>query len=364
MSSPMNFNAHELMVRDRVIKALNSSLSLPQVLEATRASLLEFAQADSMALCLMRVAPSLDFRWLVPGHPIPILEEYAGLADHDFLRAPILARPNVPICDTQILSRGEYERTLIYQRSLELEPRLEHITAVLVPVRSGLVCALALYRHEQSPFFSQSATALSSLTEHLENTVRNCSDFQDFTAGAQLLEELYQRTDSAFLIVEPPTHEVFRSPYAAALLERWFTPSDLHSSGLPCVLKEQLDALVLMDADSRLGKTLWVINHPEGYRTCRFVELPAVDGPRRWALLLTELPHSIPLPLHMQRTLTPREVDIARCVLRNWSNGQIADELKITGHTVKTHVRNLFDKLGVDGRADFLYQAAHLNRPV
>lgn len=364
MSIPMNFNLHELMVRDSVITALNSALSLPKVLEAARAPLLEFVQADSMALCLMHVAPSFDFRWLVPGHPLPILEEYAGLADHDFLRAPILAQPHVPVRDTQLLSRGEYERTLIYQRSLELEPRLEHIMAVLVPIRPGLVGAFALYRHEPSPFFSQSATALSSLTAHLTNAVRNCRDFQEFTAGAQLLEELYQRTDSAFLIVEPPTHEVFRSPHAAALLERWFTPSDLHASGLPRVLKEQLDALAQMDADSRLGKTLWVVNHPEGYRTCRFVELPAADGPRRWALLLTELPHSIPLPLHMQRELTPREVDIARCVLRNWSNGQIADELKITGQTVKTHVRNLFDKLGVDGRADFLYQAAHLNRPV
>jgi DNA-binding CsgD family transcriptional regulator len=270
----------------------------------------------------------------------------------------------VPIHDTQLLSRREYERTLIYQRSLELEPRLEHIMAVLVPIRPGLVGALALYRHERRLFSSQSATALSSLTAHLMNTVRNCRDHQDFTAGAQLLEALYQRTDSAFLIVEPPTHEVFRSPHAAALLERWFTPSDLHASGLPRVLEEQLDALVQMDADSRLGKNLWVINHPEGYRTCRFVELPAVDGPRRWALLLTELPHSIPLPWHMQRELTPREVDIARCVLRNWSNGHIADELKISGQTVKTHLRNLFDKLGVDGRADFLYQAAHLNRPV
>ena len=364
MFNPMDFNPHQLRVRDRVIAALSSSLSLPKVLEATRASLLEFAQADSMALCLMRVAPSPDFRWLVPGPRIPILEEYAGLVDHDFLRAPILARPNVPIHDMQVLSRGEYERTLIYQRSLELEPRLEHIMAVLVPIRPGLVGALALYRNEQCPFSSQSATALSSLTEHLMHTVSNCRDFEDFTAGAQLLEELYQRKDSAFLVLEPPSYEVVRSPHAAALLERWFTPSDLHASGLPRVLKEQLDALVRMDADSRLGKTLWVINHPEGYRTCRFVELPAADGPRRWALLLTELPHAIPLPLHMQRELTPREVDIARGVLRNWSNGQIADELKISGQTVKTHVRNLFDKLGVDGRADFLYQAAHLNRPV
>ncbi|WP_426753762.1 response regulator transcription factor [Myxococcus sp. Y35] len=364
MFNPMDFNSRELLVRERVTMALGSSLSLPEMLEATRAPLLEFVQADAMALCLMHVAPTLDFRWHVPGPPIPILREYAGIVDHDFLRAPILAQPEVPICDTQLLSREEYERTHIYQRSLELEPRLEHILAVLVPIRSGLVGAVAFYRHERSPFSSQSITALSSLTRHLSNTLGNCHAYRDLTARTQLLQELYQRKDSAFLVLEPPTHEVFRSSHATALLERWFTPSDVHASGLPHVLKERLDALVRMDADSRLGKTLWISNHEEGYRTCRFVELPAGDGPRQWALLLTEFPHSIPLPLHMQHALTSRELDIARGVLRNWSNGQIADDLEISGQTVKTHVRNLFRKLGVDDRADFLYQVAHLNRPV
>lgn|GEM_PF-1848568 len=365
MFNPMDFNSRELMVRDDVIAALNNSeRSVPQVIEASRPSFLEFAQADSMALCLMRFSPVPDFRWHVPGHAIPILKEYAGLVDHDFLRAPIIARPEVPVCDTQLMAPGQYERTLIYQRSLELALPLEHILAVLVPIRPGLVGALAFYRHKRSPFTAQSITAVASLTRHLANALGNCQDYQDLNARAQLLQEIYQRRDSAYLVVEPPAREVFRSPHATPLLERWFTPSEIHASGLPHIFKEHLDTLVRMDADSRLGKSLWVFNHPDGYRTCRFVELPDGDGPRQWALLLTELPHSIPIPMHMQRGLTARELDIARGVLRNWSYGRIADELDISGQTVKTHVRNLFDKLGVDSRTDFLYQVAHLNKPV
>ena len=364
MFNPTDFTARELMVRDRVTEDLYSSLSVPMVLETSRASLLELVQADSMGLCLMRTAPALDFRWHVPGPRIPILENYAGIIEHDFFRDPITARPGVPICDTQLLSRREYERTLVYQRSLELAPRFEHIMAALVPIRPGLVGAIAFYRHERSPFTDKSNTALTSLIRHLSQTLANCQVYQDMTAGAQLLQELYQRQDSAMILWEPPSREVFRSPQATTLLERWFTPSDLHESGLPRVFQEKLDALIRMDPDSRLGKTFWVNNHPDGYRTCRFIELPAGDGPRQWALLLNEFPHAIPLPLHMQQALTARELDIARGVLRNWSNGQIADELKISGETVKTHVRNIFEKLGVDSRTDFLYQVAHLNRPV
>ncbi|AGC44056.1 LuxR family transcriptional regulator [Myxococcus stipitatus DSM 14675] len=365
MFNPADFTSSELLVREKVTAALNSPF-LPKLLEATRKPLLEFVQADSMALCIMRLAPAPDFRWHVPGTPIPILNEYAGLVEQDFLRAPILARPGVPVFDTQLLSRAEYEGTLIYQRSLELRLPFEHIMAVLVPISPGLVAALAFYRHERRPFTSQNAIALSSITSTWATTLDNCQAVQNMAAGAQLLQELYLRKNSAYLVFEPPAREVHRTPLATSLLERWFpTPSDIDkTSGLPRVLKERLDALIGMNSDARLGKNLWVLNHPEAYRTCRFVELPSDDSTPKWALLLSELPHSIPIPFHMQRKLTPRELDVARGVLRNWSNGQIADELEISGETVKTHVRNLFDKLGVDCRADFLYQVAHLNRPV
>ena len=361
----MNFNTRELLVRDDVIAALNSSLSLPKVLEAARASMLEFVQADAMALCLMHVEPfPFDFQWLVPGSPIRLLAEYAELARHDFLRDPIMDRPNVPVRDTQLKTREQYERTHIYQRSLELDLPLEHIMAVLLPIQEGLVGALAFYRHEPSPFASRSTTAVTSLNAHLMNTVRNCHDVQGLMAGAQLMDELHNGPDSAYLVVEPHVREVYRSKHAAALLARWFSASDLHSSGIPRVLQERLEALVGMNADARLGKTRWVLNHPDGNRICRFIELPLADGARRWALVLEERPHSIPLPSEMERRLTPRQVVIAKLLLRNRTNEQITEELGGKLLTVKTHVRDIFDRLGIDSRADLIYQAARLNKPV
>jgi DNA-binding CsgD family transcriptional regulator len=364
MFSAMKFNVDELMLRDRVITALNSSLSLPQALEAVRPHLLELAQADSMALCLMDVTHSLHFQWLVPGPRLPILEEYASLVDHDFLRAPIFAQPQRVIRDSELLSRKEYERTLIYQRSRELGQRLDHIMAVLLPIRPGSFGALALYRNRPRAYASQNAAVVDSLTAHLMNTVRNCRDVRDITLGTHLLEELYNRSDTAFLVVEPPHREVLRSPHAKVLLDRWFAPSDLHSSGLPLALQERLNALVHMTPDERLDQNVWVSTHDDGYRTVRFIELPAPEGPRKWALLMHELPISIPLPAEMKRELTPSEINVATCLLRNWTNERIAKEFKLSVETVKTHVRNLLTKLGIDSRRDLLYQAARLNKPV
>ncbi|RKG86425.1 helix-turn-helix transcriptional regulator [Corallococcus terminator] len=364
MSGSLKLTTHEHMLRDSVITALNSSLSFPQVLEATRAPLLELAPSDSLALCLMRTTPVLDFQWLVPGYSIPLLEQYASVSDHDFVRAPIFAQPNVVLRDDEMLPRKEYEHSLLYQRSRELGLGLDHVMAVLLPIRPDFLGAFALYRTRRRSYSSRCAAVLSSITAHLVNAVRNCSDVQAMTTGAHLLEELHSGSDTAYLVVEPSARLVKRSRHATVLLERWFAPSDRHSSGLPLPLKERLDALVRMDADARLDKNVWVSLQADGYRTVRFIELPASEGPRQWALLMNEIPMSIPLPVDMRSKLTAREAEVAMYMLRNWNHEQIADELVIAVGTVDTHVRHIRDKLGIDSRADLLYQAARLNKPV
>ncbi|WP_249351585.1 LuxR C-terminal-related transcriptional regulator, partial [Corallococcus exiguus] len=194
--------------------------------------------------------------------------------------------------------------------------------------------------------------------------LNKAGDRQVTATDARLLEELYGRSDSGFLVVEPPAREVLRSRSVTALLESWFTPSELHSSGLPHVLLERLEALTRMDADARLDASRWVSIHGDSYRVVRFMELPEREGRRLWALVLDKIPLSIPLPMTMRRVLTARQVVIAELLLRNRSNKQIAEELSLSELTVKTHVRDIFEKLGIDSRADFLYQSAHLNKPV
>ena len=64
-------------------------------------------------------------------------------------------------------------------------------------------------------------------------------------------------------------------------------------------------------------------------------------------------------------TLTEREREVLALIARGFTNRRIADELYLSLDTVKTHVRKLFRKLGVDNRTQAAMLAAdhHLTIP-
>jgi two-component system, NarL family, nitrate/nitrite response regulator NarL len=53
-------------------------------------------------------------------------------------------------------------------------------------------------------------------------------------------------------------------------------------------------------------------------------------------------------------TLTPREIEIVRMVAQGLRNKAIADRLCISEGTVKVHLHNVYEKLGVDGRLELV----------
>lgn len=70
---------------------------------------------------------------------------------------------------------------------------------------------------------------------------------------------------------------------------------------------------------------------------------------------------AVPTP----RALTEQERRVVAELARGHSNRQIARELALSEHTIKFHLKNVFNKLGVRSRTQvILHSASALSRPV
>nr|WP_306465169.1 response regulator transcription factor [Anoxybacillus caldiproteolyticus] len=59
--------------------------------------------------------------------------------------------------------------------------------------------------------------------------------------------------------------------------------------------------------------------------------------------------------------LTSREMDVLKYIVQGYSNREIAEKLYISVHTVKNHITNIFQKLGVTDRSQVIAMVYQLN---
>ena len=63
----------------------------------------------------------------------------------------------------------------------------------------------------------------------------------------------------------------------------------------------------------------------------------------------------------MNNILTPREKEIFNLLIDNYSTKDISEKLNISEKTVRNHISNVMQKLGVKGRAAAVVELLKLN---
>jgi LuxR family maltose regulon positive regulatory protein len=72
-------------------------------------------------------------------------------------------------------------------------------------------------------------------------------------------------------------------------------------------------------------------------------------------------PAPAPMPQDLIEPLSDRELEVLQHLNSYLSTPEIADLLVVSANTVRTHIKNIYGKLGVHGRSDAVQRARELN---
>ncbi len=107
---------------------------------------------------------------------------------------------------------------------------------------------------------------------------------------------------------------------------------------------------------------IWRLNHLTPGRGFIALSLPLVYAITSLQLLgrkskdhaSTSLHAALELPNALAARLTPREQDMARLILEGYGNKEIAGTLNLSANTIRNHIYNLYQKLGIQKRMDLV----------
>jgi len=165
-----------------VIDALGSGLTLTEVLPRAREAMSKLIASDHMALCVSRRGRPTEYDWFT-AMPKRYFDDYEKVAPEDFVRRAVISKPGSPLRDSEILSRLELKRSLLYNWSRELGMPLERVMSVYLPLNEDCHGGVTLYRDRPRPFSDRELHFFQSVVPHWKNAIRNCRDHEAVVAN-------------------------------------------------------------------------------------------------------------------------------------------------------------------------------------
>ncbi len=126
----------------------------------------------------------------------------------------------------------------------------------------------------------------------------------------------------------------------------------LGTSGI--VLKQTATELLIKSIRKVHAGEIWLDSHTTAAVIRQFVAAEETPAPPP--------PPAMPAPRERERSpLSQREREIVALVAQGFKNKEMAEKMFISEQTVKNHLHNIFDKLGVSDRLELALYAIHNN---
>jgi two-component system, NarL family, nitrate/nitrite response regulator NarL len=206
--------------------------------------------------------------------------------------------------------------------------------------RDGLCKLLALEEDFEVVAQAQDGRQVLEILQHCEPDILLLDLRMPGLDGLGTLQELQAKRNKIRVIVLTASDD--KNEFVQAM--------KLGTSGI--VLKQTATELLIKSIRKVHAGEIWLDSHTTAAVIRQFVA--AEEAPPQ--------PPAMPAPRERERSpLSQREREIVALVAQGFKNKEMAEKMFISEQTVKNHLHNIFDKLGVSDRLELALYAIHNN---
>jgi DNA-binding CsgD family transcriptional regulator len=253
-----------------------------------------------------------------------------------------------------IMDPDEYEKTDYYRYFLK-KYNLYYSLFLWLTVNNEELGCIRIYRSkEEGPFNKKDIEICSIINEsialglknHLkiETLLNDCEKFsnymENFPLGLIILDGKYNYIDSNNIAERIFVDAVNKD---IKFFKEYFITNILPKINFRLYYKRELpDVIVDGDLAFKISKVLSPIGIKEYYNI--------------YVIKTSDLPPSKKNSLDEFNTLSTREKEIIALVIQGFNNEEIAKSLFLSIYTVKTHIQNIYKKLGINSRISLVHK--------
>jgi DNA-binding CsgD family transcriptional regulator len=249
-----------------------------------------------------------------------------------------------PFAISDLVDRERFQELDLYRKHLRRRG-IEDELILILPSDRQLGVTIAVGRSGWG-FSSRDRALLRAIAPNVTNAYLAA---RARTTVRELLGGEAGPLGSELLVVGPGERAAVVGGGAGELLERYLGRGVRAGERLPEPLRSWVAARREEELEGSPPTAHELATSPDGRLLGRVIEgtAPGVEQ----ILLLEEQPSRLRSPRAAEAGLSDREHEVGVLLVRGHANAEIAAELKVSEHTVKRHLERIYEKLGVNSRA-------------
>lgn len=367
--------------------------SILEIIHATNAHLEDFNSFRRQVLKALQQTIRADFfnfflfdHTRRPSSPMAlnIEEKYLRLyQDYFFQYNPFdpvhgWATRDLAVKDNSVMTFSDFKKSYIYKEFLKTHNAHRQLLLYLKSDQKILGFVGLLRGDEKSPFNNKELAMAEAVAPLLSQSLEKARIFQKAKSEQVSFQTILNRAAVGILTLSYDLQPLFKNETAKALFARMkrngmdFKYSRDNSACFPRIALEACRELKNRMShfsgspiiQTKLNKTIRLSDNEILRLTAEFLDNPAMGSPTPFFLISfdkeTGEGQINEHKLKNEKGLSRREIELVHYLFKGLKNHEIADIMYISEGTVKNHLRNIFDKMGVATRTSLIYEILSL----